>query len=472
MSKRKQRVHQKPQSVAPVSDSGRLNLPGVKPDLWDTIYGPSSKAAAVTALSVLGIPTYYRCLQILAALPSLLPARVIEGRGKDMKVIQDHHVADLWNWSFDGGSTSAYSDRCFIGDQKHRLGNAVGEILRNGRQEVRQIRWLQRNEVFLYRDEQKQKRFEFELGPGEWSDPVHPRRVFHLPNYAPDGFIGRSAIAMQRDLLETAILSADNRSEFFRKGGRPSGYLKKKDRIADPKFKDEMREEWRQASPNGLAILHNDTDYIPLSLPPEDAKFLEGMKWDAIQICQIMGVPPYMAGIAGKETDIMAEELAIHFVLNTLMPEVRAIESEASLKLFGNVLQGDPKYRLELDLSVVLLASLKSQAEFYGKMVGCGALVPDEVREQTGYAPHPDGIGSVPLIAGNNYTRLSGVVDGTVQNGATEPSPTSKPAVTSALAALDKTFSSLSEERKAALVIHMERMRGKTEEEIDRTLAS
>ena len=467
MSKRKQRnsPRHSTQSVVPASDSGRLNLPGVAPDLWDAMYGPKSNSAAVTALSVLGIPTYYRCLQILAALPSLLPARVIEGRGKDMKVIQNHHVADLWNWSFDNGTTAAYQDRCFIGDQKHRLGNAVGEILRDGRQQVKKIRWLQRNEVFLYRDENKEKRFEFELGPGDWSDPVHPRRVFHLPNYAPDGFVGRSAIAMQRDLLETAILSADNRSQFFRKGGRPSGYLRKKDRIADPKFKDEMREEWRQASPNGLAILHHDTEYVPLSLPPEDAKFLEGMKWDAIQICQIMGVPPYMAGIAGKETDIMAEELAIHFVLNTLMPEVRAIESEASLKLFGNVLQGDPNYRLELDLSVVLLASLKSQAEFYGKMVGCGALVPDEVREQTGYAPHPDGIGSVPLIAGNNYTRLAGVADGSFQNGSSQ-------VVTDAASTLSKSLSYVSDEKRAALMVKMEQLRGKTPEEIDRTLAT
>lgn len=504
MSRRKRQRPARTQNVDPVSDNGRLNLPGVPPDMWEFVYGPK-RTHAITPTSVLAIPTYFRCLQILSKLPSLLKARVVEGYGKNIKFHEDHPVANMFNWSFDGGQTSAFVDRCFMQDQKHRLGNAVGEVLRNGRGEVAQIRWLQRDDFALYRDQNKAKRYEFRISNTKWSDPVEPRRVFHLPCFTTDGFIGRTVVSVHGELLERVMSSNDHRSEFFRQGGRPSGYLKKKKAIVKPSEKDEMRSEWQKAAPNGLAVLSDDTEYIALSLPPEDAKFLEGNKWDGVGICQIMGVPPYMAGIAGKETDIMAEELAIHFVLNTLMPEVRAIESEA-LKLFGSRERGDPRFRLELDLSGVLMASLSAQAEYFTKMASCAGLVPDEIRARTGYAPHPDGIGSTALVAGNNYVRLSDVVSGALTNKATAPAnadPNAKPrpaaSSSSAASEPDRHFkdppspaasieagpgllpmndvksavsflSLLSPETKLLLSARCEQLRGKSPEEVDRSL--
>lgn len=396
------------------------NLPGVSPDLWTALYGQKWEAN-VNPVSILSIPTYFRCLRILSVLPALLTARVVTGSGSSFSVIPDHPVAELFNRSFDGGYTSAFVDRCFAGDQQHRLGNAVGEILRNGRKEVAQIRWLERSEVHMYRDENREKRFQFALAKGQWSEAVDAKRVFHVPNYTLDGFIGRSAISLHTELLKRSMLSAQHRSAFFEEGGRPSGYLKKKGAIRSNTTKDEMRAEWEKSLPNGLAVLTDETEYIALALPPEDAKFLEGNRWDAVGICQIMGVPPYMAGILTKDGDIKAEELAIHFVVNTLFPAVRSIEAEATLKLLP------PRYRLELDVTKILLGSLTAQAEYYTKMVSIAALNPDEVRESTGRAPIPNGIGSTPLVAGNNYVRLADVANGSYLNSGSQLAPSSSP---------------------------------------------
>lgn len=394
-----------------------ITHPGVHPELYDITYNPMY-SANINSRSVLGIPTYWRCVNLLANLPACLPARVIRGRGSNYRIDYGHVANRLLNETPDGEVNAEMYRRC-CGIQLHVFGNSVSEILRNGRGDAGVLKYLENGMYSMYRDERRKRWYQFAMDNGQFSDPLPPDKAVHVAGFSLDGFIGRSAVYIHRETFERSITSTAGRNDFFAKGGRPSGVLSTEKTNFGPNEKEKMREEWNESLPNGTAILTHGTKYQPIGIPPEDTKFLAGFQWDAELICQIMGVPPYMVGIYKSGNEIKAEELALHFMTNTLIPLIRWWEAEWSMKLFAS-----NECRIELDLNHLIRASISAQGEFISKMTAAGGFVPDDTRMWLGKDPHPDGIGSIPLIGANNFARLQDVIEGkTLKQGAgSEPS--------------------------------------------------
>ncbi len=459
-------------NITPVSTNGRLNLPGVSPDLFDALYNRSRQS--MSANEALGIPTFWRCVNILSSIPAILPLKVYQRKGASRTRVYSHPCLSIFNRSPDGGDTNAEIARRGWGVQKILYGNLIAEVIRNGRQEVVQLLGCPYPGYNMYRETDRRKWYQLTAPDSitRYTDPLPPQKIFHVAGFSIDGFIGRSPVSVQADLLERSALSGDAKTEFLRKGGRPSGILSSEARRLTPEIKDEMRNEWNESLPNGLAILSNGTKYIPISLPPDDKMFLDGIKWDALLICLIMGVPPYMVGIYPDSRDIKAEEMALHFLINTVLTEVRAYEAEINLRCLPSDMEA------ELDLYHLLRASYSTQAEFYRTMVSIGGMLPDEVREATGRDAHTNGMGAVPLIGGNNFIRLEDVISGKTlgsgqQSGQQSGDPNSGKdplrAGRSNANFAENPFS-LSEASVIRVAAALEHLRGKSLEEVEKAV--
>lgn len=404
MSRPKRRSSRQARSPTPTRNETTI-YDGVPPNLWDTLYG-EGKSISVGPNDALGIPTYWRCVNLLSALPAALPARIVRGRGKNQRR-ENGHVADyMLNISPDDGETNAELFRRAMGANLAVYGTTLAECLHNGRGDVGQLRFLEKGMYNLYRDENRVKWYQFSLPNGHASTPVRARKVVHLVGFSMDAFNARSPISIHRETLERSVLSSEHKTKYYAKGGRPSGVISVDGRLQKP-AKAEMQEEWKESLPNGTAILSNGAKYQPISIPPEDSKFLEGLRWDAELICQIMNVPPYMAGIYRNGSEIKAEELALHFMTNTLIPLIRMWECELTLKLFAS-----SDLRVEFDLNHLIRASISAQGEFFQKMTAVGGYVPDDIRIWLGQDPHENNLGQKPLIGANNYALLEDVVSG------------------------------------------------------------
>src|SRR5690554_1280013 len=104
-------------------------------------------------------------------------------------------------------------------------------------------------------------------------------RVLHVPGLGYDGLRGYNVIRMFRDSLGLTIAANQYGAEFFGNSGRPSGVLTHPSRVDDAERK-RIREEWNQLH-SGLsraqrtAVLWGGMDFKPLTMPPEEAQFLE-----------------------------------------------------------------------------------------------------------------------------------------------------------------------------------------------------
>ena len=85
-------------------------------------------------------------------------------------------------------------------------------------------------------------------------------------------------------------------SSFFANGARPGGVLKHPGVLKDP---SKLRESWQAvyggtANTGKVVVLEEGVDYQQISIPPEEAQFLETRKFQIDEIARLYRVPPHM----------------------------------------------------------------------------------------------------------------------------------------------------------------------------------
>jgi HK97 family phage portal protein len=136
----------------------------------------------------------------------------------------------------------------------------------------------------------------YTLDPG--GDPTVFRReeILHIPGLGFDGLVGDSPIAMARNALGMALATDEYGAVFFGNGATPGGILEYSGTIKDPK---KLKDDWNaahQGSRNAhrVVVLEQGMKYHPVTIPPEQAQFLQTRKFHIEEICRIFRVPPHL----------------------------------------------------------------------------------------------------------------------------------------------------------------------------------
>jgi len=217
-------------------------------------------------------------------------------------------------------------------------------------------------------------------GHSEWYDYDD---MIHIQGFTTDGVIGKSPIQIHRENIGLGIAATDFGAEFFGNGAALGGILKT-NKILDPTKKDEIKSEWSKEYGNGsgnsnkTAVLDADMDYKPISIPPNDAQFIETRRFQVEEIARIFNVPPHMIGHMEKSSFNNIEQQSLEYVKYTIGPWVRRIEQEFDRKMFvGSERQ---TYFNKINVNGLLRGDVKSRAQFYKDLFFIGALNPNEIR--------------------------------------------------------------------------------------------
>ncbi len=93
--------------------------------------------------------------------------------------------------------------------------------------------------------------------------------------------------------------------------------------VKDP---DRLRESWQSqfsgANAHKAVVLEEGLKFHQMSIPPEQAQFLETRKFQINEIARIFRVPPHMAGDLEKSSFSNIEQQSLEFVKYTLDPWV------------------------------------------------------------------------------------------------------------------------------------------------------
>ena len=231
---------------------------------------------------------------------------------------------------------------------------------------------------------------------------LNPEDVLHIPGLGFDGIMGYSPIALEKNAIGLGIAAEEYGSKFFQNGARPSGILTHPNTIRDPK---RLRESWNATyggSSNGakVAILEENMSFTPISLPNNEAQFLETRKFQVEEICRIFRVPPHLIGDLSRSTFSNIEHQSIDFAMHTIRPWLVRIEQAMNRALFSENEKG--QYYVQFNIDGLMRGDYKSRMEGYAIARQNGWMSANDIRALENMNPIPDEEGGNTYLCNGN----------------------------------------------------------------------
>lgn len=359
--------------------------------LLDWLGGDASVDSGVTVnqATAMNLSAVYRAVDLVSSVAAALPLIAYRAGTKESAaapLLADPHPDltpyELWKLSY-----------------VHRLlwGNSYMRIVTDGGGRARQL-WpihpsrVQVKEVPPTARIPEGKVFVLDGNDG---DPLTSREIFHLPGMSYDGLAGVSVIRHAAQSMGLALAAEKYGARFFGKGSLLSGILKTAAKLPPGKGRA-LVEAWRAAkagieNSHDVAVLDQGLEFQPLTMPHDDAQFLESRQFQTEEISRWFGVPPFLLMLTEKSTSwgTGLEQQTLAWLQFSLHPTWLApTEQRVSRRLTeGGV---EVRYKVR----ELLRGDSQARASFYRTMRELGVLNSDDIRAEEDLPPLPDGVGS------------------------------------------------------------------------------
>lgn len=341
----------------------------------------SGSRAGVTEATAMRLSAVYSCLYVLSSSVAQLPLHVLRRTGDAISKGSDHPAfyvlrdePNAWQSSYDWRETG----------QLHvsGWGNSLTQIVRNRRGEV--VELVQHKPWSSSLVERAGRWIYACAGEGGKGLAVSPEDMIHVRALGSDGRWGVSPIRQHAETIGLGLDAQSYGRGFFSSGGRPTAVLTPKGVVSGDGWKS-LKEMWssvkRELRSDGskTLLLPGDVEYRPMTVPPEDAQFVESRKLTRSEVAGIFNVPAHMINDLEKATFSNISEQAIQFVRHTVMPWIVKWEQEINRKLF-TVSERRAGYYVKFNLGALLRGTQKERAEFYHYAITDGWMTRNEAR--------------------------------------------------------------------------------------------
>ena len=363
-------------------------------------FGTSASGKAVNPRNAVQVSTVYACVRVIAETVASLPFGVYEEQENGNRKATDHPLYRLLHDEPNPEMTSFVMRETML---THLLlwGNSYSQIIRSGRNKIIGLYPLLPDKMEVDRDKNGVLTYTYTTTEGA-TVLLSPQDVLHIPGLGFDGIMGYSPIALEKNAIGLGIAAEEYGSRFFQNGARPSGILTHPNTVKDPK---RLRESWNAAyggSTNGskVAILEESMTFTPISLPNNEAQFLETRKFQVEEICRIFRVPPHLVGNLDRATFSNIENQSIDFAVHTIRPWLVRIEQAMNRALFTESEKGH--FYVQFNIDGLMRGDYKSRMEGYSIGRQNGWLSANDIRALENMNPiPPEEGGDTYLVNGN-----------------------------------------------------------------------
>ncbi len=252
---------------------------------------------------------------------------------------------------------------------------------------------------------------------GGSSEIVEQSNILHIMGFTMDGLWGKSPLTVSREAIGGALATQEFGNLFFKNGANMGGVLQTDEVLSDTALK-RLQETWAEIyegvkKANKTAILEAGLKYESISIPPNDAQFLETRTFQVEEIARIFNVPPPLLYDLSRATFSNIEELILSFVKFDISPDLRAWEAEYNRKLLFESEKG--KLFIEHSVDGLLRGDQKARADFFQKMIQNGVMSPNQVASKENL-PNFEG-GDTHFVNGNMISVKNAAENKTGSNG-------------------------------------------------------
>lgn len=336
---------------------------------------PTKSGVNVTETSALGMAAVWRAVQITSNVPASLPFHAYRQDGI-VRVKATGHAADLLDDPHDDMTPFELWQTAYV--HKRLWGNAYLRKLRDQLGRVRVLWPVHPGRVKVGREsEAGRKVYAIDGGREVHSDNT----ILHLPGLGYDGICGVSPIRAARESIGMGLAAQEYGARLFGSGALATGILQTEQRLTQSQA-DALSTRWKEKrtgleSAHGTVVLDKGAKFHQLTIPPEDAQFLESRRFQVTEVCRWFGVPPFLMFETEKSTSwgTGLEQQALGWLKFDLGPELTAVEQ----RITKHVLRPSAVYA-RYALEGLLRGDSEARSKFYRSMWDIGALSTNEIR--------------------------------------------------------------------------------------------
>jgi HK97 family phage portal protein len=346
---------------------------------WNFLFGGTTSGKAVNERTAMQTSAVYACVRILAESVAGLPLHVYERTANGSKSTKPSHPLYRLLHDEPNREMTSFVFRETLMSHLLLWGNAYAQIIRDGRGFPIALYPLLPDRMAVDRNESGELVYTYQSDKGQVK--LRRENVLHIPGLGFDGLIGYSPIAMAKNAVGLALATEDYGATFFANGANPGGVLEHPG-VIKPEQADRLRESWQSqfggANAHKVAVLEEGLKFHQMSIPPEQAQFLETRKFQINEIARIFRVPPHMVGDLEKSSFSNIEQQSLEFVKYTLDPWV--VRWEQSLQQALILPSEKATIFIKFNLDGLLRGDYQSRMQGYSTGIQNGFMSVNDVR--------------------------------------------------------------------------------------------
>lgn len=340
----------------PLSSINNPNVP-----LYQALTGmmdgaPVASGVTVTQESGMRVMAVLACVRLIAETIASLPLKVYSGQGTNRVELHEPSEAYIWNQPNPDQTPQVFWEQSLGAALTD--GNAFINTARTQAGTIGELHPVNPNTVRI--DRTRAGEIVYEVA----GDKTHTREtITHVPAFSLPGQLrGLSPIGQARQAIGLSLAAEEFGARLFGNGTNLGGVITADGAISEDVAKS-WKARWREmygglSKAHEIAVLGNGARFQSLTMPPEDAQFLETRRFQLSEIARLYRVPPHLIADVDRSTSWGAgiEEQNIAFIAYTLLSWARRFEQAISTRLlpmpnryarweFTGLLRGDSKAR-------------------------------------------------------------------------------------------------------------------------------
>lgn len=352
--------------------------------LESLVYPPSVAGVTVTARTALNFSAYFNGVHIISSQVGLIPRFVYRRLADGGRERADAHPAFRLLHDQPNPRMTPFVFWQTLTGHVLTWGNAYAEI--EWDRALRPIAlWPLTPDRISPVVEDRQLRYR-QLNGGE---DVLPEDILHLPGLGFDGIKGYSVVEMARRSLALGLAAETFGASFFGNNAVPGIVLEHPKTLTDGAHKrlkaswlEEHEGPYRAHKP---AILEEGMQAKPLTIPPDDAQFLQTREFSIVEVARWLNLPPHkLKHKVGERPGGNLEASQIEFLTDTLLPWLVLIEQECARKLISS--REQRALYVEHLPEAILRVDYAARLEGYAKARQWGWMSANDVRERENMA--------------------------------------------------------------------------------------
>lgn len=270
-------------------------------------------------------------------------------------------------------------------------GNAYSAIAKDGIGYARELWPLDTSRMEVDRQADGALRYTYTRLNGV-KEEFSQTEIFHVPGLSWDGVKGYSVIRQARETIGLGLAAEEHGARFFGNGATTNFVLSSPNALSDTSIrhiKEQLKDE-KVGLSNAWKpwVLEEGLEPKTLSMPNDDAQWLETRKHQVTDVARWFRIPPHKLADLERATFTNIEHQGLEYVTDALMGWLTRWEQAIGMQLLGDdwIGQGG-RFYAKFNVNALLRGDFKTRMEGYATGSQWGLTTPNRVAALEDWSP-------------------------------------------------------------------------------------